>query len=185
MRALALGPNRVPSGCLIKGTRQSNEFYAVVEHLPETWSGKALHLLFACCVSCVFSVNALAAVSRTAASDPVKVQAPSDDPARNVSLEIKIDTSRSQPYVGSGHGVTAEFKNTSKKAVLYLAERTTTLSFPPELEGPFSPVYGRVAFFPSESDQDQKRSIPLAEREDDVVVAIQPGRSYRAILGTA
>lgn len=99
-------------------------------------------------------------------------------------MEIKIEPSRPQPYVGSGLGITALFKNTSKSAVLYLADETTTLTMPPEVEGPFQPVFGRTAFFPSENDQWREndariKADPQAERKPAVIV-IRPGYTYRA-----
>jgi len=120
------------------------------------------------------------AMAAPRAPAPAASATPADPAAKDVSLEIRIDTSRALPYAGSGMGITAEFTNKSKKAVLYLAEQTTTLTLPPEMEGPFAPIYGRDAFFPSENDQwraNEKR--PEGEKKD-VIVAIQPGHSYRA-----
>lgn len=93
------------------------------------------------------------------------------NPANDISLEIKLESSRAQPGVGSGLGITAEFKNKSSKAVLYLTEATTTLTLPPELEGPLSPLLRRTAFFPTEG---------AAEAGHSPMIAIQPGYSYRA-----
>lgn len=109
-----------------------------------------------------------------------QVRVDSDDQNKDVSLEIKIDTSRPLPYVGSGLGITAELKNKSKKSVLYLSEKTTTLTIPPEMEGPFSPVYAREAFFPSEIDQWRDNEKRTDADKKDIIVAIQPGYSYRA-----
>lgn len=103
------------------------------------------------------------------------------DTARDVSLEIKIDTSRVQPYAGSGLGITAELKNKSKKTVLYLSDRTTTLTLPPEMEGPFAPMYGREAFFPSENDQWRANQARSEAEKRPVLITIQPGQSYRAV----
>lgn len=99
---------------------------------------------------------------------------------KDVALDIVIDTSRSQPYVGSGLGITAEFRNRSKKAVLFLTENTTTMTLPPEMEGPFSPIYSRNAFFTTENDQKDANDLRPDDKKQPIVVAIQPGYSYRA-----
>lgn len=101
-------------------------------------------------------------------------------PSTDVSLEIRIDTSRPQPYVGSGLGITAEFKNTSKKAVLYLSSETTTLTAPPELEGPLEQMRGREAYFPTENDQ-LRTQAEAKKARSATLISIQPGRTYRAV----
>lgn len=104
-----------------------------------------------------------------------------DTEAADVSMSIHIEPSRPQPSAGSGLGITAEFRNTSKRSVLYLSADTTTLTFPPEIEGPRQPMYGRRAFFPTENDQwDANQRVP-ADQQKPVVIAIRPGHSYRAV----
>lgn len=104
-------------------------------------------------------------VASHAAFSATPVPQPTDTPS-DVSLEINIEPSRSQPTVGSSLGITAELKNKSKKAVLYLTEDSTTLTLTPELEGPLTLLARRPAFFPTEN-------------VDGAQIAIQPGRSYR------
>lgn len=127
---------------------------------------------------------ALAAVLWSAAAALVAAATPPPDaepvPVPDVALQIKVDTSRPQPYVGSGLGITAEFKNLSKRSVLFLSSDTTTLTLPPELEGPFQPIYGREAFFPSENDQWRANQAKPEPQRQAVLIAIQPGESYRA-----
>ena len=101
------------------------------------------------------------AVLAATAAPPPSTETPPD-----VSLEINIEPSRTQPTVGSSLGITAELKNKSKKSVLYLTEENTTLTLTPELEGPLTLLARRPAFFPTES-------------ADGAQIAIQPGRSYR------
>lgn len=96
-------------------------------------------------------------------------------------MSIHIEPSRAQPSAGSGLGITAEFRNTSKRSVLYLSADTTTLTFPPEIEGPRQPMYGRRAFFPTENDQWDANQRAAADQQKPVVIAIQPGHSYRAV----
>lgn len=137
------------------------------------------------------------AATRQAAAASVPVPATAED----ITLDIEVQTSRANPVVGSDLGITAVFKNTSKRATLYLGQTTTTMTLPPEMEGPLSQVYGREAFFPSENDQwligrrldadrrARQKAIdegqpepPLPETPlPDIVVAIQPGHSYRAM----
>jgi hypothetical protein len=129
-------------------------------------------------VSCT-SVGAKTAAPETAASAAKTSQAVMESPAPDVSMEIKIETSRPQPSVGSGLGITAEFRNTSKESVLFLSNESTTLTLPPELEGPMAPIYGRDAFFPTEGNQERANRARTGE-SGPIIVAIQPGRSYRA-----
>lgn len=117
----------------------------------------------------------VATACRTAASAPPE----------EVSMAVRIETSRPQPSVGSGLGITAEFKNTSKKDVLFLSSDTTTLTFPPEMEGPLEQMYGRQGYFSTEYDQyriEKDKPAWKGKKEDPpMVIAIQPGRSYRAV----
>ncbi|MCE2661205.1 MAG: hypothetical protein LW854_23765 [Rubrivivax sp.] len=119
------------------------------------------------------------AATATEVLTPATTDTPS--PATDVSLEIRIETSRPQPYVGSGIGITAEFKNTSKKSVLYLSSETTTLTAPPELEGPLEQIRGREAFFPTENDQYRIQQAARPGSREPMLIAIQPGRAYRAV----
>jgi hypothetical protein len=131
------------------------------------------------------AAGSTAALKPTATATATEVLTPTTtdtpSPATDGSLEIRIETSRPQPYVGSGIGITAEFKNTSKKSVLYLSSETTTLTAPPELEGPLEHIRGREAFFPTENDQYRIQQAARPGSREPMLIAIQPGRAYRAI----
>jgi hypothetical protein len=126
---------------------------------------------------------ALAKPVATEASPASTVDKPAVKEAKSspdASMEIKIETSRPQPSAGSGLGFTAEFRNTSERSVLYLSNETTTLTLPPEVEGPLAPMYGRTAFFPTENDQMYANDARPAKDRRPIVIAIQPGKNYRA-----
>lgn len=127
------------------------------------------------------AAGSTAALKPTAAEVLTPTATDTPSPATDVSLEILIETSRPQPYVGSGIGITAEFKNTSKKSVLYLSSETTTLTAPPELEGPLEQIRGREAFFPTENDQYRIQQAARPGSREPMLIAIQPGRAYRAV----
>jgi hypothetical protein len=91
-------------------------------------------------------------------------------------IEIKIETSRSKPTVGTGLGVIAEVKNTSSSTV-YLHEKHITLSLPIEMLDASDPkeVDSWWAFFPSEPETEG--------REDQYIdyIALQPGDTYKVL----
>jgi hypothetical protein len=86
-------------------------------------------------------------------------------------IDIKIETSRSQPTAGTGLGVIAELKNLSN-ATIYLRERDVALTLPPELEGPFVSEQSWYAFFPNPNTD------PYARGNNSI--ALQPGDTYKS-----
>ena len=98
------------------------------------------------------------------------------------SLSIKIESSRPRSTAGSGLGIIAEVKNTSKSADAYIAEGATILFLPPELQSQAREqrgyLRGKLAFFPTEPDFKRRQSLP-------VVVRLRPGASYKVFWTTA
>ena len=84
----------------------------------------------------------LALTSSANASAPVSKKAP--EPS---SIEVKLETSRTQITPGLGTGVTAEIKNVSD-SMIYIYEKTTTLTLPPEMESS-GEIDGWYATFPT------------------------------------
>ncbi len=94
-------------------------------------------------------------------------------------ISIKIQSSQSQPTVGTGLGVTAEIKNVSDSSVI-IDGRTITLMFPPELEGPFKGTLAYEGFLPTEWAMGEKglpTSIKLLPG-DTYKIFWSPGRNY-------
>ena len=84
-------------------------------------------------------------------------------------ISITVETSRAQLTAGSGTGVTAEIRNISTSTV-YLTEKSTTLSEPPELDGIVGSPNAYYGFFPTEAHDDA-----------EPIVALQPGDSYQVV----
>jgi hypothetical protein len=92
----------------------------------------------------------------------------------STAIDIKIETSRSQPTVGSGLGLIAEIQNVSNNT-LYFKERSVVLSLPPELLGPFSSTALWWGIFPT-----QHTYTPAGQEEPfNGKVTLRPSATYR------
>ena len=87
---------------------------------------------------------------------------------QSILVDIKLETSRSQPAVGTNLGVGAEIKNLSTDSTVYLQENRVTLSVPPELLGPFAGPAGYWAFFPTQHTEAY-----------DGIITLKPGGTSR------
>jgi hypothetical protein len=100
------------------------------------------------------------------------------------SIEIRIETSRLQPTVGSGLGIQAEFLNESGRTI-YLTESKVALILPPELQGPFSSISSWWGMFPTQHTfKGKDPSGQSTEENYEGVVTLTPGSSYRIIWST-
>jgi hypothetical protein len=109
------------------------------------------------------------AIQEAAATDPI-VKGPEDnkpdigspkiDPIKletnNIPLDIKLETSRTQPTVGSGLGIQALIKNTSNTDV-YFKEKSVVLVLPPELLASSLDAYW-YGYFPTNHNGDPDKS---------------------------
>lgn len=97
-------------------------------------------------------------------------------------IEIKIETSRTKPTVGTGLGMQAEIKNTSSVNI-YLQEQRVTLSIPPELQGPFAGTSTWWGLFPTQHKfpEFDAQNKPTTKEKWDGTVMIKPGGSYRVV----
>jgi hypothetical protein len=88
-------------------------------------------------------------------------------------LDIKIETSRQQPTVGSGLGIQAAITNTSNTNV-YLKESSTILVVPPELVDPVGLTSYQWAVFPTNHKSPTSKDDP----PDAATILIKPGSIY-------
>src|SRR5579863_3315150 len=111
-------------------------------------------------------------------TSPIKGQDTLKPTSNNSPLDIKLETSRAQPTVGSGLGVQAIIKNASDVDI-YVNESSVVLILPPELSG--RSIY--LNFFPGlfathhlRPDKDNTKDIDDANVRSDIV--IKPGDVY-------
>jgi hypothetical protein len=71
------------------------------------------------------------------------------DTTSSNALQIHIESTRSQPAMGTGLGIIAELKNTSN-APVYLLENRVNLVIPPEIQSAFAGVANWWATFPTQ-----------------------------------
>jgi hypothetical protein len=156
-----MGPSireRLNSGSLIQ-RRRSSELGTV---LPRSVQRKLLFVV-------LFSIGPYVA-DAYAATEAVS---PRSELAS--AIDIKIETSRSQPTVGSGLGIVAEIQNVSN-APVYLREKGVILALPPELQGPFAATSALWGMFPT-----VHTFTPSGQVDPfDGVLTLKPGAIYRA-----
>jgi len=94
---------------------------------------------------------------------------PSPEAKRQEQLiEIHINSSRSQPVVGTGFQITADIKNVSNQPI-YLDPQFCVLSRPPEVQAGSGNLAGESGTFPTR---------PIGSVQ---TIAIAPGDSYRVV----
>jgi hypothetical protein len=116
-------------------------------------------------VLCAAPANAQVRTDSTAPFAPV---------ATRGRLEIQLLASRSQLSAGTRVGITGTITNVGSDSTIYLTQGSLTLTQPPELEGPLSPIRGFWAYFPNEPQVDARNDYL---HPDSVVVALVPGAS--------
>jgi len=95
-------------------------------------------------------------------------------------IDLKVETSRSQPTAGTGLGVIADIKNQSGTNI-YLKAKQLMLVLPPELGGKTNfntEVYGWYAAFTTETSANTNDSY-------DTSILIKPGDSYKVFWSPA
>lgn len=102
------------------------------------------------------------------------VESPSSRSQLASALDIKIETSRTQPTVGTGMGVIAEIQNVSS-APIYLREKNILLSIPPELQGPLAATSAWWGLFPTQ----HTFVMPPDIEPYDATLTLKPGATYR------
>jgi len=72
-----------------------------------------------------------------------------EEPTAGNAIQIKLETTRAEPSMGTGLGIVAELKNISSSTV-YLAEDKLLLIVPPELQNSFAGVAAWWSVFPTQ-----------------------------------